>query len=304
MAPMVLLSESRYPPQDDVLHGPLPIAAHQSSGYEHVNISASILPERYPFPYEDNYEQRFQVNTGADSGISGFENGPPTAYPELPAPRGGTRSKHNGRHHSRHHYRHYRHQSQPPQRYEHESSHATPPISGYGYSSPGHTPWEPDPTRSPSRSGSFAPIPSVYREPDSIGDSYASPIIQDNSAHLTGSDNHTHSLHRDSDGLRFEFDRDYGPSYTQQPAMIGWLSSTTEKRTDEEPQALHDPEATLVGESEPQIISPYVGGENGDVYRTCETDYEPNTRHCRRRALAQNYAHEVSVLNCLPLVGH
>ena len=309
MAPMVLQSESQYP-QDDVFPG-FPAVAHQSSGYEHATISTSILPEKYPFPYEDNHQQRFQVNTSTDSGtpmsdgMSGFDNGLPTACPDLSAPRGGTHPKRNGRHHSRHH-RHYHHcrRSQSPQQYEHEISYAAPPTHGYSHSDPKHTSWEPGHSRSRSRSRSFTPIPSVYREPDSMGDPYADPMIQENSAHLIGTNGHRRSLHHSSERLVLELDQDHGPPYTQQPAMIEWLSNTTERQVDEEPQTIHDPEATLVGELEPQIISPPVRRENRNIYRTCEPDHEPDMRHLRRRTPAQNHAYEVSVLSGLLLVRY
>lgn len=300
MAPMVLQSESQYP-QEDVF------PVHQSSEYDHASISTSILPEKYPFPYEDNHQQRFQVNTNTDSGtpMSGFDNDLPAAYPDLSAPRGRIYPKRNGRHHGRHH-RHHHHcrQSQSPQRYEHEISYATPPTRGYSHSSPKHTSWQPEHSRSRSRSRSFTPIPSVYREPDSMGDPYADPMIQENSADLTGTNGHRRSLNHSSERLVLELDQDHGPSYTQQPAMIEWLSNTTERQVDEEPQTIHDPEATLVGELEPQIISPPVRRENRNIYRTYEPDHEPDASYLRRRAPAQNHAYEVSVPSGLSLVRH
>lgn len=307
MAPVVLQTESQHP-QDDEFPS-FPTVSHQSSGYEHASTSTSILPERYPFPYEDNHQQRFQVNTSADSGtpesggMSGLDNGLLMACPDLSAPRGGIHPRRDGRYsrHHHHHHRHYR-QSQSPQRHEHEIPYATPPTHGYSHSSPKHTSREPEHSRSRSRSRSFTPIPSVYREPDSMGDPYADPMVQENSAHITGINGHRRSLHHGSERLVLEFNQDHGPSYTQQPAMIGWLSNTTERVVNEEPQTIHDPEATLVGESEPRIISPSVGSENRNVCRTFEFDHDLDTRHLRRRPPAQNHAHEVSVLSGLPLV--
>lgn len=122
-------------------------------------------------------------------------------------------------------------------------------------------------------------------------------MIQENSVHLIGTNGYRRSLHRSSERLVLELDQDHGPSCTQQPAMIEWLSNTTERQVDEEPPTIHDPEATLVGESESQIISPPIGRENRNVYRTCEPDHEPDASYLRWRAPAQNHAYEVSVLS-------
>ncbi|KAJ3573867.1 hypothetical protein NP233_g2136 [Leucocoprinus birnbaumii] len=288
---------------DDILPGPPPGTAHQSSGYEPTAVNAPIFPEEYPYTYEDNHQQRFQYNTttgpGAPmpSGTPGFENGPPpsTGYPE-PPPRGGMHPEPNGRHHGRHRHRHHRHQyqPQPPQPYEYDPSYAAPSTHGHEHSPHRHASWGPEHSR--SRSRSFTPIPAVYREPDSMDleDSYADPAMRASDTHMGGLNGNRRSPYHEPEGLGLEFD-DRGPPQNQPPPMIAWHPSAGEHQMNEEPQRMHEPEAAFVGEMEPQVITPPVESENPlrtNIYHTRQPDYDPNARHRRQRTPAQEYAHE------------
>ncbi|KXN83703.1 hypothetical protein AN958_00844 [Leucoagaricus sp. SymC.cos] len=279
--------EPQFAPRDDILHGTPPLTARQSTGLQPTN--ASVYPEEYPYPYEDHHQQRFQYNTsighGAlpSSGMPGYESGsPPAMYSE--PPRGGVYPEQERRHHSQHRHRHHRHHYQPPQQYEYE--YAAPSAHGQGHS---HNTWGPDQSRSRSRSRSFTPIPSVYREPDSmdLDDSYADPLMRDNHAQTSWSRRSGHGL----DGHEPDV---HGPPHSQPQARIGWIPSAAEQQMTEDQRAAHDSEPTLVGEVEPQVITPPIESENPlrtNVYHTRQPDWDPNARH-RWRTPAQEYAHE------------
>lgn len=140
----------------------------------------------------------------------------------------------------------------------------------------GHDSW--GPSRNRSRTGSFTPIPSVYRESDSMDreDSYTDPLGRGNPHRRSG---------HGPDG--------YGPP---QPApRIGWRPSDAGERMHEGPRDTGDPEATLVGNMEPQIISPPIESENPletNVRHTREPDYLASHMHGHRTP-AQEFAHQV-----------
>lgn len=275
----------QYAPQDGILPGPPPSALpHQATGYQPNSVSP-LYPEEYPYPYEDHHQQRFQYSASTNArgpredGMPEYESGPPPViYSESQPPRGGEHPEHDGRHHSRGHHRHHRHhhRRQSPHHYDYDPSHAAPLMHGQHSHGLGHN---------RSRSRSFTPIPSVYREPDSmdLDAMYTDPLTEDigRNGRPTG--------YREPEGLH-----GHGPQM-QPHARIGWLPDTREQRTEEEPRNANDPEATLVGDPGPQIIPGPIESDNPlqrNVYHTREPDYDPNHGH-RRRTAAQEYANEV-----------
>jgi hypothetical protein len=126
-----------------------------------------------------------------------------------------------------------------------------------------------------------------------LDDSYADPGVRDNYAHMTGPNGSRRSPHR-PDGFASD---GHGPPQIQPPPMIGWIPSAAEQ-AHEGPPTVHDPEGTLVEETEPQVITPPIESDNplrSNVYHTRQPDYEPNAKHHRRRTPAQEYAREVSI---------
>lgn len=127
-----------------------------------------------------------------------------------------------------------------------------------------------------------------------LENSYADPLMRDNHAHTAGANGSRRSPY-EPDGLEFD---GHGPPHTQTPAMIGWIPGAAEERMNEGSPTMHDPEATLIGETEPQIISPPIECDNPlqrNVYHTRDPEFEPNARHYRQRTPAQEYAREVSI---------
>jgi hypothetical protein len=141
----------------------------------------------------------------------------------------------------------------------------------------------------------------VYREPDSmeLEDSYADadPLIRNN--HMRGPHNGRRSGHG-PDGLGLKVG-DYGPPQAPPPppAMIGWHPDTAEYQMNEEPlPRLQDSEGTLVGDTEPQIITPPVESDNPlrtNIYHTREHGFDPNMEH-RRGTPAPEYARQVGAV--------
>ncbi len=269
-------AEPEYPLQDDILPGPPPVTAplRQSPGYQPAN---SLYPEEYPHPYEEHHQQRFQYGAGVSRGASipGYEDVPPSGMYGEPPPLRGVQHEHRDRHHSHgghrppHRHRHHRHHSQSPQHPDYADAHGPPPMHGeYGQDSWG-------PSRNRSRSRSFTPIPAVYREADSMDreEPYADPLPRGHSQRRPG----------------------YGPNEPDDrlhPApRIGWRPSDAGERMNEGARDANDPEATLVGNLEPQIISPPIESDNPletNVRHTREPDYL-----ARHRTPEQEFAQQV-----------
>ncbi|KAF9452473.1 hypothetical protein P691DRAFT_221780 [Macrolepiota fuliginosa MF-IS2] len=217
--------------------------------------------------------------------MPGYEDEPPVVYPETFPPPEHNGGQHNQSHHhsSHRHHRHHRHHHPSPQQYDYDTSYAAPPMRGHGY---GHNAWGPSRSRSRSRSGPHTPIPSVYREPDSmeLDDSYADPLARDDYPHMSGGVGGSKRSGHGPDGLD-----SFG--HAQSQARIGWLPDGAEQQQmGEEPVNMNDPEATLVGNAEPQIIPGPFESNNPlqtNMYHTREPGYDPNMKH-GRRSLAQD----------------
>lgn len=255
------LTEPQYVPQDDIIPGPPPIMHDQLSGL-HIN-NSPYHGESRSYAYNDYHHPQSPYVTsppGRGPVVGEAYDDDLPLHPQPFSPHGGTHPEiHDGRHVSRSHRRHHHHHSHSPHQYD---SYAAPPVHGqYSHGQ----------RDSHSRSRSFTPIPSVYREPDS-GDLDMYADLADGDGYMRGGTRNR----RSTDRYEHEYSEGEGHGYGRQAqtqARIGWLPDDTYRREDAEPRDVNDPEATPMSNSEPEVIPGPVASENpfhSNFYRTRE----------------------------------